>query len=50
MQMNEYDLNAVCLRLQRGGVRRMFVELTDHGGVLGTLLLFRKEPGTAYRV
>jgi SAM-dependent methyltransferase len=49
MQMNEYSLNTLCARLQQHGVRRTFVEFSDHGGVLGTMLIFRKEPGTPYR-
>ena len=47
--MNEYNLSALCTRLQAAGVRRMFVELTDHGGAQGAVLFFRKEPATPHR-
>ncbi len=42
MQMNDYDLNALFLSLQRKRVRTLHVEFTDHGGDLGVLVFFRK--------
>jgi SAM-dependent methyltransferase len=45
MQMNSYDLNAVLLLLQEAGVRRTWLEFTDHGGEYGVMLYFQK-PGT----
>lgn len=41
MQMNEYDLNKLLHFLQRGGVRDVFLDFTDHG-VYGAVLYFRK--------
>ena len=48
MQMNAYPLNAVFQAVQESSVRRMHVELTDHGGCQGVLLFFRKCPGDSY--
>jgi SAM-dependent methyltransferase len=42
MQMNLYPLNELLLHIQRAGVRRMYSELTDHGGYYGVHLFFQK--------
>lgn len=42
MQMNSYDLNALCFLIQSAGVNAMHVEFTDHGGELGVVLYFQK--------
>jgi 2-polyprenyl-3-methyl-5-hydroxy-6-metoxy-1,4-benzoquinol methylase len=42
MQMNFYDANSLLFRIQDLGVREAFVEFTDHGGALGTMLYLRK--------
>ncbi len=44
MQMNDYDLNRLVRVMQDRGVRAFHAQLTDHGGDLGVLLYFRKEP------
>jgi len=44
MQMNTHGLNQLYFMLQSGGVEEMFTEFTDHGGVLGVFLYFRKGP------
>jgi 2-polyprenyl-3-methyl-5-hydroxy-6-metoxy-1,4-benzoquinol methylase len=50
MQMCDYQLNRVFHFLQQGGVRRIVVDFTDHGGFYGIVLLFRKDPEQGYRV
>jgi SAM-dependent methyltransferase len=50
MLMCDYHLNRVFHFLQQGGVRRMVVHFTDHGGFYGIVLLFRKDPEQGYRV
>ena len=42
MQMNSYSLNDLLFIAQRRGVQTVHVELTDHGGELGAVLLFRR--------
>ncbi len=42
MQMNIYDANTILFSLQDLGVTNTFVEFTDHGGTLGTMLYFRR--------
>ncbi|WP_158264898.1 class I SAM-dependent methyltransferase [Blastopirellula marina] len=42
MQMNPYHLNQVFFLLQRAGVTDLHVEFTNHGGHLGTFLVFSK--------
>jgi len=42
MQMNSYDLNQVMQKLQNTGVRACHAEFTDHGGMLGVVLYFKK--------
>jgi SAM-dependent methyltransferase len=41
MQMNNYDLNRLHLILQQRGIRKVYSDLSDHGGHLGLLLFFR---------
>jgi SAM-dependent methyltransferase len=50
MLMCNYHLNRVFHFLQQGGVRRMVVQFTDHGGFYGIVLLFRKDPEQGYPV
>jgi ubiquinone/menaquinone biosynthesis C-methylase UbiE len=45
IEMNPYPLNTVFRIIQRAGVERVSSQLTDHGGHLGMLLLFRKGSG-----
>ncbi len=42
MQMNYYNLSELMFILQRGGVERVHSEFVDHGGALGTLMIFQK--------
>ena len=42
MQMNCYNLSELLFLLQRAGVERLHVEMTDHGGILGAFLYFTK--------
>jgi SAM-dependent methyltransferase len=49
MQMNAYDLNSLVLGLQKGGVRRVHVELTNHRGCYGVLLFFKRQSDDRYR-
>jgi hypothetical protein len=42
MLMGDYPLNEVFRLLHEAGVRRLWTELTNHGGPLGLNLLFRK--------
>src|SRR5262249_17502621 len=49
MQMNAYDLNSLVLGLQKAGVRRMHVELTNHRGCYGVLLFFKRQSDDRYR-
>jgi hypothetical protein len=46
MQMNAYLLNPLFQVLQQAGVREMHMAFTDHAGTLGTVLFFKKGPGT----
>lgn len=50
IDMNAYDLNSFFILLQAAGIRRSFVQFTDHGGEYGVLLFFRKQPGEGYAV
>jgi SAM-dependent methyltransferase len=50
MQMNAYDLNSLFLGLQKAGVRRVHVELTNHRGCYGVLLFFKRQSDDRYRV
>jgi SAM-dependent methyltransferase len=43
MQMNAYDLNSLFLGLQKAGVRRMHVALTNHQGSYGVQLFFKRK-------
>jgi len=49
MQMNAYDLNSLFLGLQKAGVRRVHVEMTNHRGCYGVLLFFKRSSGDRYR-
>ena len=42
MQMNAYDLGRVFGVVQASGCQRIFATFTEHGGVMGTLLLAEK--------
>jgi 2-polyprenyl-3-methyl-5-hydroxy-6-metoxy-1,4-benzoquinol methylase len=42
MQMNSYPLNQLMFMLQDAGAREVHAQFTNHGGHLGTVLLFRK--------
>ncbi|WP_158545531.1 class I SAM-dependent methyltransferase [Bremerella cremea] len=42
MQMNPYQLNKIFFLLQSAGIQDLHVEFTNHGGHLGTFLIFRK--------
>jgi ubiquinone/menaquinone biosynthesis C-methylase UbiE len=42
MQMNAYDLNQLYLTIHKAGVRGYYVELTNHGGMLGITVYFQK--------
>jgi SAM-dependent methyltransferase len=42
MQMNAYDLNRIVALLQGAGCDRLHAHLTDHGGHLGAILVFRR--------
>lgn len=42
MQMNPYDANRLLFSIQDLGIREAFLEFTDHGGTLGTMLYFRQ--------
>lgn len=44
MQMNAYNIGELLFCVQRAGVQRIHVELTDHAGELGVFLFFRKPP------
>jgi ubiquinone/menaquinone biosynthesis C-methylase UbiE len=46
MQMNAYDLNRIVALLQGAGCDRVHAHLTDHGGHLGAILVFRKSRAT----
>jgi ubiquinone/menaquinone biosynthesis C-methylase UbiE len=50
MQMNCYDLNVIIGEIHRVGVRRMHVELTEHGGTPGAMLIFQKRPQDRYLI
>lgn len=50
MQMNPYTLNPLFHMLQQAGVRDTYVEFTDHGGVFGVVLYFKKQPGAPYQL
>lgn len=42
MQMNNYDISKVFLIMQRSNVSEYYAEYSNHGGVLGIVLYFRK--------
>ncbi|MFK5913298.1 MAG: class I SAM-dependent methyltransferase [Woeseiaceae bacterium] len=42
MQMNEYDLNGIYEQLTIHGVSVAYSEMTDHGGIKGICLYFKK--------
>ena len=42
MQMNAYDLNRLFLSIQKANVPNCFLEFTNHRGVLGMILYFKK--------
>jgi SAM-dependent methyltransferase len=42
MQMNYYNLSELMFVLQRAAVHRVQVELADHGGAFGALLIFQR--------
>jgi cyclopropane fatty-acyl-phospholipid synthase-like methyltransferase len=42
MQMNTYDLNRLLLIMQKMNICEFHAEYTNHGGVLGVVLFFRK--------
>lgn len=44
MQMYPYPLNEIMFSAQRCGVKRSFLEFTDHGGELGAFLYFQRMP------
>lgn len=50
MQMNSYDLNAVIGWIQDAGARRIHIELTDHGGCRGAMLIFQKRPDEPFAI
>ena len=41
--MNNYDLGALYRMLSDSGCREVHARLTDHGGHLGAMLIFRRE-------
>jgi len=50
MQMNRYDLNEILNDIQRAGGRRIHLELTEHGGIPGAMLIFQKQPQANYLI
>ena len=44
----EYDLNAAFAILQEAGIRRMHVEFTDHAGLYGVMMFFRRSREAGY--
>jgi SAM-dependent methyltransferase len=42
MQMNHYDMNAILYVLQNAGVSNFHAVMSNHGGPLGTILIFKK--------
>ena len=42
MQMNEYNLNKILSRIMDVGVKKSFLELTDHDGSKGAIIYFQK--------
>jgi SAM-dependent methyltransferase len=48
MQMNPYMLNPIFHVLQLAGIRRVYLELTDHGGEYGVILFFQKQSDQSY--
>lgn len=42
MQMNSYNLNELFFLIQSAGVKKTYLEFTDHGGELGAFLYFQK--------
>jgi SAM-dependent methyltransferase len=48
MQMNPYLLNPILQVLQLSGVRRFHAAFSDHGGELGLILFFKKQPAQPY--
>jgi SAM-dependent methyltransferase len=46
MQMNFYNLNELTFILQQSGVQRVLTDFTNHGGVLGGFMFFRKPSST----
>lgn len=45
MQMNAYDLNALCALLQQAGITNFFATFENHGGNWGVVLYFQKSAG-----
>ncbi len=43
MQMNNYDLNSILLKLHENNCGHVYVRFTNHGGHLGIILFFQKE-------
>jgi SAM-dependent methyltransferase len=48
MQMNEYSLGRLVAILQQAGARRLHVELNNHGGILGAMLVFQLRASDQY--
>jgi 2-polyprenyl-3-methyl-5-hydroxy-6-metoxy-1,4-benzoquinol methylase len=44
MQMNSYDLSKIVALLKEHGVHRTLIEITDHEGHLGAMILAKKQP------
>jgi SAM-dependent methyltransferase len=44
MQMNAYSLNELFTLLQKHGCHRVHAYFSDHGGTLGAMLIFQKQP------
>jgi SAM-dependent methyltransferase len=44
MQMNFYNLSELMFILHQAGVKRVYSEFADHGGVLGVFMFFQKTP------
>ncbi len=42
MQMNAYNMSELLTILQAEGVRDVWLELTDHGGALGSIIYFQR--------
>jgi SAM-dependent methyltransferase len=49
MQMHDYNLNVIFDILRKAGVRRTYVEFTDHAGWYGVLFFFKKQADDDYR-